>query len=592
MTHFAPQLHSGIAVLWLLTYLVAAMGLMFSHGINWVSWLSRYRILLVVLLLGTIISVSWSLDAATSAERVVHLVGCSILAIYLGFMIPLLTTLRVTAVVMAVIMLASLGAALFMPSVGMQEYEGAIVWSGILNSKNALGFWASVAVLLYITLSASTEGLFMKMLCFLFAGISLFVLIKSDSATSLLAMLVAGSLSLYLYIAFRFQLGFVRMVVLALLLGGLLGFLLTNIDTAQIVGRSGDLTGRGEVWRQTWKLIMDKPLTGYGYGSIWFPNDSTLWIQQSLTDFTWVVYHAHNGFLQVASEIGLPLSCIALLMVAQQLIEIFYCQYERQQVGVLFVLAFVVAYLISNFSEARFLVNRELYWIFFIALPISMLRQINLVSVDAMDDESYDQHMGAATPYGYGGAPADKPWLRPINQKQAARIGTAGSAYGGGAAHANVDNDIDADIGGDTLDNRTLDNGTLDVTDGLPQLSHHDDTDIDLGGDDNATDLNFDLGEYDMTESGDHTLDTTQIEMVDMDGTLEITHDPNYHADADSSMASYDEFEDEGDVIVDEVDDHYLVEDADFEADRYDKDFDKDDENGDEWLDISLGDNK
>jgi len=449
MIHFAPQLHSAIALLWLVTYLVAFMGLMFGHGINWISWLSRYRILLVILLLGTIVSVSWSLDAVISAERVVHLIGCSVLAIYLGFMIPLLTTLRVSAVVLGVIMLASLGAAVLMPSVGRQEYEGAVVWSGILNSKNALGFWASVAFLLYVTLSASVQSFLMKFLCYLFAALSLFLLIRSDSATSLLAMLVAGSLSLYLYIAFRFQLGFVRMVVLALLFGGLLGFALSNIDTAQILGRSGDLTGRSEVWRQTWKLIMAKPLTGYGYGSIWFPNDATLWIQQSLTDFTWVVYHAHNGFLQVASEIGLPLSCIALLMVAQQLIEIFYCQYERQQVGVLFVLAFVVAYLISNFSEARFLVNRELYWIFFLALPISMLRQINLKSVDVTDDEADDKYSaGSAGMHQHTGYPVDKPWLRPMAQKEAALIGSAGVAAAGG---------LDTDIGDDTLANRTSD---------------------------------------------------------------------------------------------------------------------------------------
>lgn len=573
MTHFAPQLHTAIAALWLVTYLVAFMGLMFGHGINWISWLSRYRILLVILLLGTIISVSWSLDAATSAERVVHLVGCSVLAIYLGFMIPLLTTLRVTAVVLGAIMLASLGAAMLMPSVGQQEYEGAVVWSGILNSKNALGFWASTAVLLYITLSASTQNLFLKLMCFVFAAISMFVLLKSDSATSLLAMLVAGSLSLYLYLAFRFQLGFVRMVVLALLIGGLLGFALSNIDTAQIVGRSGDLTGRSEVWRQTWKLIMAKPLTGYGYGSIWFPNDATLWMQQSLTDFTWVVYHAHNGFLQVASEIGLPLSCIALLMVAQQLIEIFYCQYQRQQVGVLFVLAFVVAYLISNFSEARFLVNRELYWIFFIALPISMLRQINLKSVDVTDYEDEEGHaMATAGGYHYAEVPPDKPWLRPIAQPEAARIGAATAAIPAPSQEA------DLDIGSQTQSNTTS------------AMGFHDETDINLGGQ-NVIGSDFDLGDYSVSESGDHTLDTTQSVLVDKDSSMEIISKSDTD-NAQSVINSYDEYDDEYSVVDDSSVDEYVITDSHVDLDRYDKkiddDDDDDDEYDDEWVDISL----
>jgi len=583
MTHFAPQLHSGIALLWLLTYLVAFMGLMFGHGINWVSWLSRYRILLVILLLGTIISVSWSLDAATSAERVVHLIGCSVLAIYLGFMIPLLTTLRVTAVVLGVIMLASLAAAVLMPSVGRQEYEGAIVWSGIMNSKNALGFWASIAVLLYITLSASTQSVFLKLLCYLLAGVSLFLLIRSDSATSLLAMLVAGSLSLYLYIAFRFQLGFVRMVVLALLFGGLLGFALSNIDTAQILGRSGDLTGRGEVWRQTWKLIMAKPLTGYGYGSIWFPNDATLWIQQSLTDFTWVVYHAHNGFLQVASEIGLPLSCVALLMVAQQLIEIFYCQYERQQVGVLFVLAFVVAYLISNFSEARFLVNRELYWIFFVALPISMLRQINLKSIDLAEDET-DEAVGPVGAYRHGEVPMDKPWLRPMAQKEAALIGAATGAASATASTMTAANvGVDAGTGaefGDDIGGNTLSNTSIDDTNKMARLGFHDETDINLGGDESVTNLSADVGDYDVAQTADHTMDTTQNDAEDMDSTLELTQ--QHDTELNASKRSYEEFDDN-------LDDDDLGVDLDVVADGPADHYDDDDDDDYEWVDIPLG---
>jgi len=385
---FAAPAQSGLLTfVWLALYGLAALGLMFGQGINWISWLVRYRILLVLLLLGCILSVAWSVDSRISAERVVHLVGTSLLGIYFGFTVPLLKMLRVIAVVLGGILLASIGAALALPELGISAYEGQLVWSGVLNSKNHLGFWAAAGVLLYIALSDSTHSFLLRMLCYLMAGVCLALLAFSQSATALLAMLVGGSVSLYLHIANRFRLGFARMAVMAVLFAILLGFAAVNIDTAELVGRSGDLTGRGEVWAQTWKLIMARPLSGYGYGVLWFPTEATLYIQQGLTDFTWIVFHAHNGFLQVASEIGLPLAVIALLMVAQQMIEIIYCQYQRQQAGTLFVLAFVLAYLIGNFSEARFLISREFYWILFIALPISMLRQINVVAEEeAVDD--------------------------------------------------------------------------------------------------------------------------------------------------------------------------------------------------------------
>ncbi len=400
---------------WLMLYGLSFLGLMFNHGVNWISWLVRYRILLVLLIVGTVFSVSWSIDAKVSAERTVHLVGSTLIAVYIGFTVPLLTTLRVFAVVLGLSLLASIGAALALPELGIENYEGSQVWRGVFNSKNDLGFWAAIGVLLFVTLSDSTERSGWKLMCFAFASISLAVLGMSDSATSLLAMLVAGSLSLYLFIANRFQLGFMRMAVMAVLFTAVLVMAIANIETAELVGRTGDLTGRGEVWKQTWKLILERPLTGVGYGSLWYPTDATIWIQQSLTDFTWVVYHAHNGLLQVASEVGLPLALIAILMVAQQLIEIFYCQYQRQQVGVLFVLGFVTAYLISNYSEARFLVNRELFWIFFLALPVSMLRQINLVSTDGEEafEQEYEEVPTAPVTPAYSAVPG-KPWLGPM----------------------------------------------------------------------------------------------------------------------------------------------------------------------------------
>ncbi len=377
---FQPNAAGLVTLLWLATYCAAMLGLMLTQGINWISWLVRYRILLVVLMLGTILSITWAFDVRLSLERTVHLVGSTLVAIYIGFTVPLLKTLRVLAVVLGILLLASVGAALFMPDLGIESYEGSQVWSGILNSKNALGFWSAVGVLLYISLSDSVRTSSARLLCYLMAALSLVALVFSQSATSLLVMIVAGALSLYMFVAARFKLGFARMVVLALLMVGIVVMIGSNISTAELVGRSDDLTGRGEVWRQTWNLIMERPATGYGYGVLWFPTPDTSWIQETLTDFTWTVFHAHNGFLQVASEIGLPLAVIALLWVVQQLIEILYCQYQRQQVGVLFVLAFSVTYLLSNFSEARFLVNRELFWILFVALPISMLRQINLVA--------------------------------------------------------------------------------------------------------------------------------------------------------------------------------------------------------------------
>lgn len=375
---YSPSFEPIISLLWVMTYLMAFVGLVANFGINWITWLVRYRLLLTILLIGTAFSAMWSIDTALTMERTVHLIGSTLIAFYIGFTIPLTRILSIAVIVLSLLMVASIGAALFVPVLGIESYEGQQVWRGVMTSKNTLGFWSAVTVLLCAVVMGNVATIEKKMMCFAGMLFALVALASSVSATSLLALIVSALVMSYFYVAFRFSLGLISTLVLGVLCAMLVGLAFYNINTAELIGRSGDLTGRGEVWQQTWQLILNKPLTGYGYGTIWYPTDNSLWIQKSLTDFSWVVYHAHNGLLQLASEIGIPLTALAVLMIIQQLIEIIYCQYQRQQAGVLFVLGFTIALLVSNYSEARLVVNRELYWIFFIALPISMLQQVTV----------------------------------------------------------------------------------------------------------------------------------------------------------------------------------------------------------------------
>jgi len=376
----AGQLATVVTLIWLFIYALALLGLAMSFGINWLTWLVRYRLTLTLLLAGVAFSAFWSVDSGLTIERSIHLIGSTIIAFYIGFSLPLVRLLKISGAVLGVLMVLSVVTALTYAPWGLEEYEGRNVWRGILTSKNTLGFWAAISALLFATLSSWSQPLLSRMLYLVLMLTSMACLVFSVSATSILSLLIAVLVIVYLQVAFKFRLGLIAMMVLGVLVSALAGIAFYYIDTAELIGRSGDLTGRSEVWKQTWELILKKPLTGYGYGVIWYPVESSVWIQKQLTDFTWIVYHAHNGLLQVASELGLPLTALTLFMIVQQLIEIVYCQYQRQQQGVLFVLGFTVALLVSNYSEARLLVNRELYWIFFIALPISMLQQVTVVA--------------------------------------------------------------------------------------------------------------------------------------------------------------------------------------------------------------------
>lgn len=365
-----------VTLVWLLAYVLAVAILCLRHGADWVFWLARYRLPLLVLVAGTLASTTWSIDAGLTTERSVHFIGSTLIAIAIGFSLPLSRCLYLATWIFGCLMFVNVVVSLGMPDIGIENYEGQRVWRGVLASKNTLGFWSATAVLLFCTRLMHVNRLHARAALLVLIALALINLVMSSSATSLLAMMVAGMIMFYVYVARSFSLGIVPMILLGLLLLGLAALSIQFVNTAELVGRSGDLTGRGDLWSEVWRITTQRPLTGYGYGTIWNPTDDSLWIQESLMDLTWVSYHAHNGVLQVASELGLPLTTLVVIFALMQLVEILYSHHRLRPEGALFVLGFCVALLISNYSEARLLDNRELFWIFFVALPISLMRQV------------------------------------------------------------------------------------------------------------------------------------------------------------------------------------------------------------------------
>ena len=379
--HFAPggPAVALVTLVWLLAYVLAGHALLIRHGISWVVWLTRFRLPLLLLIVGALASTLWSVDPGLSAERSIHLGGSTLVAIAIGFTLPLSRILDVTAWLLGALMVISTLVSVFLPALGIENYEGQQVWRGVLASKNNLGFWAAMTVLLFSARVFTEPRLLVRGISLLIVALSLLNVVQSASATSLLAMIVGGLVMLYLHSSRSLSLGLVASTCLGLFVLALSALAFRYINTAELIGRSGDLTGRGELWMQVWNLVADRPLGGFGYGTIWYPTADSLWIQETWLDLTWTSFHAHNGLLQVASELGLPLMILVAVFSLQQLVEVIYSYYRSQPVGALFVLGFCVALLVSNYSEARLLVNRELYWIFFVALPISLMRQIIVV---------------------------------------------------------------------------------------------------------------------------------------------------------------------------------------------------------------------
>ena len=93
---------------------------------------------------------------------------------------------------------------------------------------------------------------------------------------------------------------------------------LTNLP--QLLGFAGKdptLTRRTEIWAGVIEAVQHRPFTGYGVGGAWV-NLAAEPTRSILRGLGFVVYHSHNGFLEVVLQlglVGLALFCLLLVSV-------------------------------------------------------------------------------------------------------------------------------------------------------------------------------------------------------------------------------------------------------------------------------------
>jgi O-antigen ligase len=69
------------------------------------------------------------------------------------------------------------------------------------------------------------------------------------------------------------------------------------------VGRDASLTGRGPLWHEVLRVIAKRPLLGHGYAGFW--NEDSREVQYLWLKIGWQAPDAHDGYLDVAVELGL-----------------------------------------------------------------------------------------------------------------------------------------------------------------------------------------------------------------------------------------------------------------------------------------------
>jgi O-antigen ligase len=160
---------------------------------------------------------------------------------------------------------------------------------------------------------------------------------SADSVATIFAVVAAIIIALLITLPVSRLATILSAVFLAL--AALVGAFATSIVSGilQRVGRSGDLTGRTQLWRLGWLLIQQHPLIGWGAGAQ----------PDFLNLIGYEVNHLHNGFLQVTFDRGLVGLILVLLILLFPIIR-----WLRGSVRARRMAPFLVLVIVANIANA------------------------------------------------------------------------------------------------------------------------------------------------------------------------------------------------------------------------------------------------
>lgn len=364
-----------VTALWLTLYLYAIGVLFLRHGISWLIWLGFRAPLLTTILVIALVSVTWSIDPTLTLQRAIHLAGSSLVGFWFGYRFGPKYFFSTLTWAFSILVIGGALFALLLPDYGLGLYEGAYVWEGLESNKNAFGLTAAIAAA-YFALGLLT-GRMSRIFCLCMIVISLIVLINANSATSLVSLIAALVIGVLFYGVAWLRLHPLIAFVLLCVIGSIAWLVTTYMPAdliTDLVGRSSSLTGRTDLWDAAWGLIEERPWLGYGYGSIWFPRPGSEAVQESLLRITWLAHHAHNSFLHVASELGIPAAAIAVALLPISLAHSVYLYARHASLFGLFGLVFIALFTVGNLTEVRIFVDRSMHWILFVAIVVALVR--------------------------------------------------------------------------------------------------------------------------------------------------------------------------------------------------------------------------
>jgi O-antigen ligase len=338
------------------------------HQITELPWL----ILPALLAILAIASAAWSLDPLLTLRRSLPFALAGIFGFWFATRHSLARQLAILRFAMLALSIATIAIVLFAPALGLDHSPGhAGDWQGIFTQKNACG---RMMVLATATILCGPARNLRRPSHLATLGLFFFVLLMSGSRGAW--MIEAAVLLLFVLLDIARRSGpRLRLVLAAAIpIAGLAigtAAIINFRHLAALLGRDPTLTGRTAIWTQVALFIGQRPWFGYGFDAFWRGMQGPSF---QVAAAVHVVAHAHNGFLEIALELGAAGSVIFALSWFRGWLALWPLWQRGAIHRIAWPLAVLVLIVLYDLDENTLLIYNGLFWILYVSALVTIER--------------------------------------------------------------------------------------------------------------------------------------------------------------------------------------------------------------------------
>ncbi|WP_349311040.1 O-antigen ligase family protein [Brevundimonas subvibrioides] len=325
-------------------------------------------LMVLALVLHAYASKYWSIDAETTARRVLAMGMASVFAVYLGVVFR---GVHLPRLLMGMGLILGVGSLVFVfafPAIGVHHGDNDGLWRGLWYEKNQMGgiMVAGAAASAACLASEQTRHRWLPFIALL---VTTLLVLATQSKTSLLCLLLAVGLIAGLWAMRRGGAAFSVVAIwvgVVLIATGTYVFITEPAVVLKALGKDPSLTGRTDIWVSLMHKVSVHPWTGYGYQAFWGRESVPAMFVRAETG--WPVPSAHNGWIDLLVQLGWPGAFAVGIVVAVGFFgSVFRVATDGPKEG-WWALGYFLAFLLLSLSESVLLSHANLPWVLMLAI--------------------------------------------------------------------------------------------------------------------------------------------------------------------------------------------------------------------------------